>query len=122
MGWRIGQGIGPRLTYAQRKKQDAGFLDPTKEVDGDEGDVEEAKKHLYPRPDTPVLVFRRKDNFHGLGYSPGLGLNDSVGYTKDADRNATGPNISGTRFLGVMKTAFTYTPLCFGQLDLVSER
>lgn len=90
MGWKLGQGIGPRLTYAQRKAQDAGFLDPSKEVEGNEEDIEEAKKHLYPRKDTSILLFRRKDNFHGLGYSPGLSLNESVG----GDQARAGPNIS----------------------------
>ena len=103
MGWRLGQGIGPRLTYAQRKAQDAGFLDPTKEIESDEAD-EEAKKHLYPRRDTPVLIASRKDNFHGLGYSTGMGLNESVGYGagKGVERGATGPNISGTLLLSVL--------------------
>nr|VWP02234.1 Extracellular lipase (EC [Ganoderma boninense] len=79
MGWKLGQGIGPRLTYTQWNARNAGFLDPSKEVEGNEEDLEEAKKHLYPRKDTPVLLFRRKDNFHGLGYTPGLNLNESVG-------------------------------------------
>ena len=36
MGWKVGQGIGPRLTHAQWKVQSAGYLDPSKEVAGDE--------------------------------------------------------------------------------------
>lgn len=96
MGWRLGQGIGPRLTYAQRKAQDAGFLDPSKEIEGDEEDVAEAKKHMYPRRDTQVMLAPRKDNFHGLGYSPGMGLNESVGYGQGGERGPGGPNISGT--------------------------
>ncbi|TFK92456.1 hypothetical protein K466DRAFT_480570 [Polyporus arcularius HHB13444] len=95
MGWRVGQGIGPRLTYAQRKAQDAGIMDPSKEVEGDEEDLEEAKKHTYPRRDTPVLIARRKDNFHGLGYSPGLGLNESVGHGAGGEMGRSGPQISG---------------------------
>ncbi|RPD64508.1 DUF1604-domain-containing protein [Lentinus tigrinus ALCF2SS1-7] len=95
MGWRVGQGIGPRLTYAQRKAQDAGFLDPSKEVEGDEEDLEEAKKHTYPRRDTPVLIAHRKDNFHGLGYMPGMGLHESVGYGAGGEKGSSGPSISG---------------------------
>lgn len=86
MGWRIGQGVGPRITYEQRRAQDraaSGAL-------ADEAEDEEAKKHMYPRRDTPLLVVRRKDNSHGLGYSPGLGLNESLG--REGEKQ--GPNLS----------------------------
>ncbi len=96
MGWKLGQGVGPRLTYAQRKAQDAGFFDPSKEVEGDEEDPEEAKKHTYPRHDIPVMIAPRKDNFHGLGYNPGMGLNESVGHGGGAQKGSSGPKISGT--------------------------
>ncbi|KAI0367581.1 hypothetical protein BV20DRAFT_1000266 [Pilatotrama ljubarskyi] len=105
MGWRPGQGIGPRLTYAQRKRQDAGFLDPSKEVEGDEDDVEEAKKHLYPRRDIPVITAPRKDNFHGLGYTPGLGLSESVGQGSDRDGGKSGPRIAAGFGLGALNDA-----------------
>ncbi|KAI0741391.1 hypothetical protein C8Q80DRAFT_1194175 [Daedaleopsis nitida] len=105
MGWKIGQGIGPRLTYAQRKAQDAGFFDPSKEAEGDEGDVEEAKKHTYPRRDMPVLSAPRKDNFHGLGYSTGMGLNESVGYGVGGERAPSGPKISAGFGLGALNDA-----------------
>ncbi|KAI8996466.1 hypothetical protein BD414DRAFT_478086 [Trametes punicea] len=105
MGWRPGQGIGPRLTYAQRKRQDAGFLDPSKEVEGDEDDIEEAKKHMYPRRDIPVITAPRKDNFHGLGYAPGLGLNESVGYGAGSQREPSGPKIAAGFGLGALNDA-----------------
>lgn len=89
MGWRLGQGIGPRISYEQRKKQDyeAGFVKT-----GDEDD-EEAKKHMYPRRDTPLLLVSRKDNSHGLGYTPGFSLNDSLGGRNGGEQK--GPHISG---------------------------
>lgn len=93
MGWRIGQGIGPRLTYAQRKVQDSGFMDYSREADGNEAD-EEAKKHTYPRRDTPVIVSQRKDNFHGIGYVPGMSLQESLG-SRHGESTRKGPNISG---------------------------
>ena len=62
-----------------------------RQTEGNEDDLEEAKKHLYPRKDTPVMLVPRKDNFHGLGYTPGLSLGESVG----ANRGQGGPNISG---------------------------
>ncbi|KAH9893159.1 hypothetical protein C8Q73DRAFT_791046 [Cubamyces lactineus] len=106
MDWRPGHGIGPRLTYAQRKRQDAGFLDPSKEVEGDEDDIEEAKKHMYPRRDTPVILAPRKDNFHGLGYTPGLGLNESLGRGGGGSGSATGgPQIAAGFGLGALNDA-----------------
>ena len=108
MGWKVGQGIGPRLTYAQRTAQDAGFLDPAKEVEGNEEDLEEAKKHLYPRKDTPLLLLSRKDNFRGLGYTPGLSLNESVG----GERARTDPNISCAHYSLNQRASLTLI-ICF---------
>jgi G patch domain-containing protein 1 len=56
-------------------------------------DDEEAGKHTYAPRDTPVLVVDRKDNFHGLGYRPGMSLNESLG--KGSGTTSSGPNISG---------------------------
>ena|ERR1700734_3188166 len=87
MGWRVGQGIGPRLTWRQRKLQDLqASTGPEVDVESmlvDE-DAEEASKHTYAPRDTPILVVERKDNTHGLGYRPGMGLNDSLGIGKGA--------------------------------------
>jgi len=98
MGWRHGQGIGQRLTWRQKRLQDAQAkstriltLDDLK-LDPNEED-EEAQKHTYPRADTPLTVVPRKDNAHGLGYTPGLNLNDSLG--NDRDSQLSGPRISG---------------------------
>lgn len=88
MGWRVGQGIGPRITYDQRRAQDRAYGYTMAEED------EEAKKHMYPRRDTPLLVVPRKDNSHGLGYSPGMGLNDSLG--RGGAKEAAGPKLACT--------------------------
>ncbi|KAH9926919.1 uncharacterized protein B0H18DRAFT_875905 [Fomitopsis serialis] len=94
MGWRLGQGVGPRLAYAQRRAQ-LGPLAPS-EQDEDE----EAKKHMYPRRDAPVLIAPRKDNFHGLGYTPGMSLEEAVG------RNAReGPQLAAGFGLGALNDA-----------------
>ena len=89
MGWRHGRGIGPRLTWRQKRLQDAQAkstriltlddlnLDPSEED-------EEAQKHTYPRADTPLTVVPRKDNAHGLGYAAGLSLNDALGNDHDS--------------------------------------
>ena len=92
MGWRIGQGVGPRLTYEQRRKQD---LAQGVAVTEDEED-EEAKKHMYPRRDTPLLLIPKKENTHGLGYKPGVGLMESLG--AKAAGVAKGPNIAGAQY------------------------
>src|ERR1700733_7675076 len=97
MGWRVGQGIGPRLTWRQRKLQDL-QASTGSEVDVnsilDDGDTEEAKKHTYAPRDTPILLVDRKDNAHGLGYRPGMRLNDTLGVSKRAE-GPKGPNLSG---------------------------
>lgn len=101
MGWRPGQGIGPRLTWRQKKLQDAQArstriltLDDLNLDPNDED--EEAQKHVYPRPDTPLTIVPRKDNAHGLGYTPGLSLDDALG--NDRNPASSGPRISG-RFI-----------------------
>ncbi|KAF9646493.1 hypothetical protein BDM02DRAFT_3156522 [Thelephora ganbajun] len=107
MGWRHGQGIGPRLTWRQKKLQDAQAkstriltLDDLK-LDPNEED-EEAQKHTYPRADTPLTVVPRKDNTHGLGYTPGLSLNDALG---NDHSNPFGPQISAGFGLGALNDA-----------------
>ncbi|KAJ3912518.1 hypothetical protein F5877DRAFT_53947 [Lentinula edodes] len=98
MGWRVGQGIGPRISLKQRRLQDlqastgSAFSVDTSKTMPDE-DAEEASKHTYAPRDTPVLVVERKDNSHGLGYRPGMSLNDSLG-VKGSGGSSTGPNIS----------------------------
>ncbi|KAF9224178.1 DUF1604-domain-containing protein [Gyrodon lividus] len=80
MGWKLGQGIGPRVTWRQREIQygrDPGRTSP--DVD------EEAKRHTYAPRDTPLITAARKDDFHGLGYNKALGLHASLGNTQDED-------------------------------------
>ena len=95
MGWRLGHGIGPRVTYAKRRQQDQLFstsVAPDAEKDDDH---EEAKKHLYPPRDTKVIIAKPKDNSFGLGYHPGLGLRD-LNEPSGNGPSSKGPNISGT--------------------------
>lgn len=72
MGWRQGQGIGPRLTYEQlvRKSEEDGTPLPAVED-------AEARKHTYAPRDTKLLQVSRKDDFHGLGYTAVIGLHSS---------------------------------------------
>ena len=111
MGWRPGQGIGPRLTWHQKKLQDAQAKSiriltlADLKLEPDEED-EEAQKHTYPRLDTPLTVFPRKDNAHGLGYTPSLSLSDSLG--NDFNANPSGPRISGG-FIGDSRLVSVHT-------------
>ena len=98
MGWRLGQGIGPRISLKQRKAEDALAYQPTTgtrytghtlELPDDD---EEASKHTYAPRDTPVLHVNRKDNSHGLGYVPGLSLNESLGGNSEGNQ---GPRLAG---------------------------
>lgn len=97
MGWRLGQGIGPRVTLRQRRMQDLQAR-PGQPMSADDSslpeDDEEASKHTYPPRDTPLLIAERKDNSHGLGYRPGMGLNESLG-VKGAN-GPSGPRLAGT--------------------------
>ncbi|KAJ7138800.1 hypothetical protein C8R46DRAFT_1168247 [Mycena filopes] len=104
MGWRIGQGIGPRVTMRQRKLQDLQALSGRRGVEADiiiPDDDEEEKKHTYAPRDTSILTVARKDNSHGLGYHPGMGLNESVG-SKGA---ASGPKLASGFGLGALNDA-----------------
>ncbi|KAF8722671.1 hypothetical protein AX14_009686 [Amanita brunnescens Koide BX004] len=105
MGWKPGQGIGPRISYRMRRLQDmqaaTGKLLKLSDIVVTEED-EEANKHKYPRRDVPVPVFERKDNFHGLGYKSGLGLHESLGRSK---AETDGPRISAGFGLGALNDA-----------------
>ncbi|KAJ8092958.1 hypothetical protein PM082_011278 [Marasmius tenuissimus] len=108
MGWRMGQGIGPRVTLRQRRLQDL-QAQTGRIVTGDDLDLpvddEEANKHTYAPRDTPILVVARKDNFHGLGYRPGMSLNESLGQKATGGSSQSGPNISAGFGLGALNDA-----------------
>ena len=97
MGWRLGQGIGPRVTWEKRKEQDVLYSDGISTKDNlKEEEDEEAKKHMYPPRDTKVPFFPKKDNYFGLGYIPGLGLTELVsGSSGQPSSSSNGPNLSG---------------------------
>ncbi|KAA1475490.1 hypothetical protein DENSPDRAFT_932393 [Dentipellis sp. KUC8613] len=110
MGWRPGQGVGPRVTWRERKIQDllaAGGTLRGVDLDAldDDGD-EEAKKHMYPPRDTPVVVPSRKDDHHGLGYVKEMDLQQSLGQRGGAKEKAQqGPKLSAGFGLGALNEA-----------------
>lgn len=87
MGWRLGQGIGPRITYKQLLEQEGDSIGLDRAVD------EEAAKHLYAPRDTKLILYFRKENAFGLGYVPGQGLQDIV--DRQGAISDSGPLISG---------------------------
>ncbi|CAE6461642.1 unnamed protein product [Rhizoctonia solani] len=98
MGWKPGQGVGPRVSYARRRQQDidAGVV-PT----GAPEDAE-AGKHLFAPRDTPVLLFRAKDNAHGLGHTGPVRLGGDAG---TGGKPNDGLNISAGFGLGALNDA-----------------
>ena len=87
MGWRPGQGIGPRISYQQRRLQDelAGVPPPPEDP--------EAERHTYAPRDMKIPNISAKDNAFGIGYVPAAGLS-----TRSQDK-ASGAIISGVNSL-----------------------
>ncbi|KAM0793650.1 hypothetical protein ACM66B_001081 [Microbotryomycetes sp. NB124-2] len=91
MGWRDGQGVGPRLTYHQRQKQarelGVKLAQGDDELDGARGGADdETSKHYFAPIDRPLAIVgaisAAADRGWGLGYTPGLNLDESLGRTQ----------------------------------------
>ncbi len=100
MGWKPGQGIGPRLTRRQRRKNKAANIrmfgpslsksykdqqaegeDQEEEEDDDEEEeLSRYKDFLFAPDDVPEFVANPKDNLFGIGYS-GLDREALLGVT-----------------------------------------
>ncbi|KAH8983155.1 hypothetical protein EDB86DRAFT_3106500 [Lactarius hatsudake] len=104
MGWRPGQGVGPRVTWRTRKIQD--LLAAGKSIDGVDVDAldddEEAKRHMYPPRDTVVPRFSMKSDSHGLGYTSAPGLVESLGQKRP---EVKGPTLAAGFGLGALNEA-----------------
>ncbi|KPV78001.1 uncharacterized protein RHOBADRAFT_50524 [Rhodotorula graminis WP1] len=90
MGWREGQGVGPRVTHRQRQKQAAEL---GVRLDADEGDDDELDKHYYAPLDRPLTLVKgtsaSMDKGWGLGYQPSASLDqrlkqDGAAYSSSA--------------------------------------
>ncbi|KAF4592842.1 hypothetical protein EYR38_008546 [Pleurotus pulmonarius] len=103
MGWKIGQGIGPRVSWRDRQQQDAQAAHNSIPSTSIPEDDEEASKHSYARRDTTVLAVTRKDNSHGLGYRPGMSLNESLG--DNGAGPSSGPRLAAGFGLGALNDA-----------------
>ena len=82
MGWKEGQGLGPRVTAARRAQLLAQYQQLSSSSSQSKLDDqankktstrvlqdEEAKKHLFPPPDTQLLLLDGKEDRRGLGYA-----------------------------------------------------
>lgn len=57
LGWKPGQGIGPRITRQQRQR-----------LEGEQDDIDDNDDVTFAPRDTPVVDYSAKKNSHGLGY------------------------------------------------------
>jgi len=105
MGWRPGQGVGPRVSWRARKIQD--LLAAGKSIDGVDIDAldaddedEEAKRHMYPPRDTLVPRVTMKTDVHGLGFRAGAGLMESLGEKRP---QTGGPKLAGAWYTVLLR-------------------
>ncbi|XP_072527303.1 G patch domain-containing protein 1 [Salminus brasiliensis] len=103
MGWKDGQGIGPRLKRRQRKQDTGarvyGCALPLSGSEESENDDEFAPENVTFAPKDVIPVdFTPKDNSHGLGYrglnplqalSGGSGMGHINLFTLDSDRTSS---------------------------------
>lgn len=95
MGWREGQGIGPRITLQQRRQQALEIgLKLSEDEETEDG---EAGKHLFAPLDRPLILVKGNtastEKGWGLGYQPGSTLNAQLrkeGLTASAQRSIGG--------------------------------
>jgi G patch domain-containing protein 1 len=74
LGWRAGQGIGPRVTLRKLRIQEGKLGRVRAGLETDVDDSAEASKHMYAPRDTRLLVYDAKDDKEGLGYQKGRGM------------------------------------------------
>lgn len=79
LGWRTGQGIGPRVTLRKLRIQEGKLGRIRAGMEADDDDVEEASQHTYAPRDTKLLVYDSKDDKGGLGYQKGQGMGSLPG-------------------------------------------
>jgi G patch domain-containing protein 1 len=110
MGWRPGQGIGPRVSWRTRKIQD--LLAAGRSLNGVDIDAldddEEAKRHLYPPRDTVVPRVSMKTDPHGIGFKAGAGLIENLGQKRPQTK---GPNLSGEQCSLCSRLSIYFLPL-----------
>lgn len=110
MGWKPGHGIGPLVSHARREQLAALAQDMHAGPSGHTAskasqtrgtnEHDEAKRHLYPPPDTPMLPVSSNRERRGLGASPSGGRSLdrllSEYHAKDARLEAEAATDAGT--------------------------
>ncbi|WVW86716.1 hypothetical protein I302_108770 [Kwoniella bestiolae CBS 10118] len=79
LGWRPGQGIGPRVTLRKLKLQEGKMGKVRAGIDEEMGDDEEGSKHTYAPRDVALLTFDAKEDKQGLGFVKGRGMGSLPG-------------------------------------------
>lgn len=74
LGWRPGQGIGPRVTARKLRLQEAKLARGKNQDENDVEDEEIVGKHLFAPRDVKLLVFQPKEDKQGLGFEKGQGM------------------------------------------------
>lgn len=74
LGWRPGQGIGPRVTLRKLRIQEGKLGRVRAGLETEVDDSAEASKHTYAPRDTRLLVYDSKSDKEGLGYEKGRGM------------------------------------------------
>lgn len=74
LGWRPGQGIGPRVTLRKLKIQEGKLGKARLGMDDSEHDGAEAGKHTFAPRDVKLLVYESKEDKQGLGFEKGKGM------------------------------------------------
>ena len=95
MGWRPGQGVGPRVSWRTRKIQDLLATGKTLngiDIDALDDDDEEAKRHMYPPRDTIVPRVSMKVDVYGVGFKAAAGLVEGLGEKRPQSK---GPKLAG---------------------------
>ena len=94
MGWRPGQGIGPRVSARKRKIQEAKLSGRPYQPRSEELAVDEEEgKHRFAPRDSKLMVFEQKTDKGGLGYVKGQSIQSSDAARAKIER----PSLSGTQ-------------------------
>ncbi|KAK3744758.1 hypothetical protein QZH41_013309 [Actinostola sp. cb2023] len=98
MGWKEGQGIGPRVRRVAKKTYGCA-PQPTTNKQDDEDDIY-AVGLLFAPKDVQSIEFTSKDNLHGIGYS---GINPKTALSSQRDWLGMDP---GTDTIGIRGQGF----------------
>ena len=76
LGWRPGQGIGPRVSLRKLRIQETKLgTRPAGSRDDEDDDMSGGtRQHTFAPRDNKLVVYAAKEDKHGLGYQPGRGM------------------------------------------------